>query len=579
MAQFIDYYKILQVDPSAEPDIIEAAYKKLSKLYHPDINKDPGAEEKYKEITEAYFVLKNPNNRSKYDIIYENFYKPRPKPEVDKSYILFEDVTPGETKTGSFVLRNSGGDYENIDVSVQTPNSWLKITGLNSLNSNQSDELPLKVELEANVDEWDKNYNEYIIVKLDDDEIRIKVELNTKTKVKPQPAFNKKKLIPIIILPILFLVFSCIGINYLISSCSKQNNKTIETESSAAAASLAETSNSSKKISDFNGQIAFLKNFPLFYASNEDKNIYILDSENNDERTINLDMYWQEPVSKNICWSPDGSKIAIGLGMDLYTINIIDSETKKIFTLQTNRVDDEDNIDNRGYYESIAWSPDGKKILFTVSPHTDSNEYNDAVSNKIILIDSDGKNNQIVLENNELRYLGLAWSPDGKKIVYSTGKSRTWYLLDEYRNVSNQFPFDGYVKLWIMDINNNFKTTQIADFKGWTNTVNLDGKYITNCRWSPDGKQILFDLIKKDGAPSGYDTETLMVYSIDSNGENVKEFLQGYSPNWSRDGNEIIYGGIEYNEDHELPIIFKDIKNGISEKIGWGVNPAWYSKE
>jgi len=229
MAQFKDYYKILQVDSSAELDIIEAAFRRLSKIYYPIPGRN--TEEKFKEITEAHSVLKDPIKREKYDEEYKKFYTPRPRPEVDKSYILFDAVKLGEIKTDYFILRNTGGDYENIDISVQTPNSWLKITGLNSLDPNQSDELPLRVEIEATADEWGKNYTEYVIAKLDYEEVRIKVELNTKSKAQQPPAFNKKKLIPIVILPIFFLIFSCIGINYLMNRPSKQNDNTIENKS------------------------------------------------------------------------------------------------------------------------------------------------------------------------------------------------------------------------------------------------------------------------------------------------------------------------------------------------------------
>ena len=62
-----DHYEVLGVSRSASPEEIKSAYRKLSKTYHPDINKEPDAEEKFKKINEAYSVLSDPNNRSKYD--------------------------------------------------------------------------------------------------------------------------------------------------------------------------------------------------------------------------------------------------------------------------------------------------------------------------------------------------------------------------------------------------------------------------------------------------------------------------------------------------------------------------------
>ncbi len=66
--KFKDYYKILGVSKNASQDEIKKAYRKLARKYHPDRNKNnKEAEEKFKEINEAYEVLGNPENRKKYD--------------------------------------------------------------------------------------------------------------------------------------------------------------------------------------------------------------------------------------------------------------------------------------------------------------------------------------------------------------------------------------------------------------------------------------------------------------------------------------------------------------------------------
>ena len=63
-----NYYKILQVDPSAEAEVIAAAYKRLSIKYHPDTNRSPDANRRMQEINEAFDVLKDPARRRQYDL-------------------------------------------------------------------------------------------------------------------------------------------------------------------------------------------------------------------------------------------------------------------------------------------------------------------------------------------------------------------------------------------------------------------------------------------------------------------------------------------------------------------------------
>jgi curved DNA-binding protein len=65
--EFKDYYATLGVDKSASKDEVQRAYRKLARKYHPDINKEPEAEARFKDIGEAYEVLKDPDKRTKYD--------------------------------------------------------------------------------------------------------------------------------------------------------------------------------------------------------------------------------------------------------------------------------------------------------------------------------------------------------------------------------------------------------------------------------------------------------------------------------------------------------------------------------
>lgn len=191
MENFEDYYEVLQVHPSAEPEVIEAAYKKLAQKYHPDVSNNPAAAERMKKINIAHDILGDPEQRRKYHSDWLQ-RKPAssgssathpdnlPMPIVEPTYIKLKNVTPGQVKKASFIVINGGGTYSKI--SIDNPDSWLRVTNWQSLSS--SDELPLKVFVEAQGRDWSKTYLENIRVRLDKAEAHVKVELQTKFLVR-----------------------------------------------------------------------------------------------------------------------------------------------------------------------------------------------------------------------------------------------------------------------------------------------------------------------------------------------------------------------------------------------------------
>ena len=185
-----DYYEILQVHPSAEPEVVKAAYDRLARKYHPDVADNQSGTDRITEINEAYTVLADPDKRA----LFNKQWRQRqgmtwapPKPTVIPLVLRFDNVEAHSIVKSSFVLQNSGGAY--TKPVIQDPDSWVRVVKADPVAPGQTDPLPARVEIEAEGQDWDSKYTGYIMVRLINEEAkvmgetRVKVELNT----KPQP--------------------------------------------------------------------------------------------------------------------------------------------------------------------------------------------------------------------------------------------------------------------------------------------------------------------------------------------------------------------------------------------------------
>lgn len=110
--RFKDYYAVMGVPRSATQDEIKRAYRKLARKFHPDVSKEKDAEERFKELQEAYEVLKDAEKRAAYDQLGSDWRQGqefRPPPDWGKGF----EFTPGRGERGGRAAGpGAGADFQ-----------------------------------------------------------------------------------------------------------------------------------------------------------------------------------------------------------------------------------------------------------------------------------------------------------------------------------------------------------------------------------------------------------------------------------------------------------------------------------
>jgi curved DNA-binding protein CbpA len=97
MLAHVDYYEVLQISPNADPDTIHRVYRLLAQRFHPD-NTSTGNGEQFRALTDAYYVLGDPERRAQYDVH-------RPERQQERSRLLSEALRPENDIEAEELLR------------------------------------------------------------------------------------------------------------------------------------------------------------------------------------------------------------------------------------------------------------------------------------------------------------------------------------------------------------------------------------------------------------------------------------------------------------------------------------------
>ena len=117
--EFKDYYKIMGVGRDASQEEIKRAYRRLARKYHPDVSKEADAEVRFKEVGEAYEVLKDPEKRAAYDQLGANWqqgqdFRPPPDWQTDFDFGGGEFTGADAEQFSDFFESLFGGDFRRV---------------------------------------------------------------------------------------------------------------------------------------------------------------------------------------------------------------------------------------------------------------------------------------------------------------------------------------------------------------------------------------------------------------------------------------------------------------------------------
>ena len=285
----------------------------------------------------------------------------------------------------------------------------------------------------------------------------------------------------------------------------------------------------------------------IAFVSDRDGNweIYVIDADGGNQQRLTND----PDNDLNPSWSPDGKRIAFASSRDGNFLGNIPAD--EIYVMDADGNNQKNLTNNLGNDISPSWSPDGKRIAFSSFRKDRAGNLNHF---DIYVMDADGGNQQRLTDNPHGDQYP-SWSPDGKRIAFSS--AREGHFIGDFGLTSEIYVMDA-------DGNNQQRLTE-------------NRKNDEEASWSPDGKRIAFASDRK-GDFTNYE-----IYVMDTNGDNQRKLTNNNrhhnnSPSWSPDGKWLVFTS---NRDGNYEIYVMDADGDNQQKLINNPNgngsPAWFN--
>ena len=296
----------------------------------------------------------------------------------------------------------------------------------------------------------------------------------------------------------------------------------------------------------------------IAFVSDRDRNdeIYVMDDDGKNQR--NLTNHPSDDYAPS--WSPDGTRIVFMSDRDGHVPKGGVLPNFEIYVMDADGGNQQNLTNDPSHDISPAWSPDGKRIAFTSYRDGHDDAIHGRPTAEIYVMDDDGGNQQgLTNDLNDDRH--PSWSPDGKRIAFSSERDGHFIadFIGEFEITSSE--------IYLMDADGGNQQRL---------TENRKNDWFPS--WSPDGKRIAFSSDRKGNFVN------FEIYVMDADGGNLQRLTENRvddeDPSWLTDGKRIAFWSDKKGDFKNYEIYVMDADGGnpqnLTNHLRNDVSPAWF---